>query len=204
MKVKSRVKKFIFNVTIILVAALLVNILTSGISKTYSWFNDSETVSANASVADASKIISVKIHYDLGTDGYADGYYTVIPKQYEVQFIKNPVKIEVIRQDSSINPSIYFDVNGPLANYILNIHPIDFSGVIGNDSANTKFVKISTTATKDQYISKLKNDRDVKQGKLSIRYLNGFIKEDINIEYTHGFLKAMADKDIENQQDTIQ
>jgi hypothetical protein len=180
MKKVKKPKKSIHKLFAILISAFAVNFLTIGLMQTYSCFFDSKTSSVSANVLNAEDIIEVVIGYDSDLDG-TNEYYTIIPKQQEtISLITNPKEIRVTRKDQTLSPNIYFDIKDSLANYVLQVHPVDFLDNNNNPLAgNTETVKIIPICNQYQ-VSHFSGSTFV-QGRLSIRYLNGFISDTINI-----------------------
>jgi hypothetical protein len=180
MKKVKKPKKSIHKLFAILISAFAVNFITIGLMQTYSWFFDSKTSSVSANVLNAEDIIEVVIGYDSDLDG-TNEYYTIIPKQQEtISLITNPKEIRVTRKDQTLSPNIYFDIKDSLANYVLQIHPVDFLDNNNNPLAgNAETVKIIPICNQYQ-VSHFSGSTFV-QGRLSIRYLNGFISDAINI-----------------------
>jgi hypothetical protein len=201
MKKVKKPKISIHKLFAVLMSAFAVNFLTVGIMQTYSWFFDSKTSSVSANVLNAEDIIEMVIVYDPSNNGKIKNH-TVIPKQEIVPEIINPKEIIVTRKNQELSPNIYFDVRGSIANYTLQLHPVDFlddsSGkpITGNTEI-IKIVPICNASQDDRFIPP--NNATSVGGSLSVRYLNGFISDNISIKFTDEVLLGQGRSLRDNQ-----
>lgn len=180
-KNKSGIKHLMFRVACCFVSGLLISAALMGTVGTYSWFSSTITRGIEVSAAGVSDILT----YEL---------------KYHGEQPQNPVEIRLKgAKDISYNPVIYFSVSGEAAKYILHINPVRLEA----EKEAIAPIRISINANQFSEIAKLK-DNDVISGEICIKYLNEFIIEPLAVQFTGGYLKAMAKDKIEGKKELTQ
>ncbi|KPU27472.1 hypothetical protein TR13x_05225 [Caloranaerobacter sp. TR13] len=161
---KQKVKGIILKVMGFLTGGTLISMVLLINMDTYSWFTSKMTYNLSVTAATTEDIL----------------------EKIEIKTV-NPKEI-VLKKNNSINiePVIYFSVEGEASDYILHINPIKLK----NHKKYT--VPINVAVNLKQIIELLNKDNENNnkrvQGTIRIKYLNEFIDEKIDIEFTTKYL----------------
>jgi cell division protein FtsB len=140
-------------------AGCIVNFALLCTLDTYSFFSSSEKKVFAVTAAEEKDILS------------AISLADVNPRYIEIN------KAETVKYD----PVIYFSVNGDAADYLAHINPIKMS-------RENYRVPIVPNFSLEQFMSLLYGNDSLVKGSLKVKYLNGFIDREEDIEFTKEYL----------------
>lgn len=157
---KQKIKRIILKVMGFVTGGTFISMILLINMDTYSWFTSKMTYDLSVTAATTEDIL----------------------EKIEIVTI-NPKEI-ILKKNNSINiePVIYFSVEGEVSDYILHINPIKLK-------TNKEYtVPINVVVNLKQIIELLNKNKKRVQGTIRIKYLNEFIDEEINIEFTRKYL----------------
>lgn len=101
----------------------------------------------------------------------------------------NPAEIVIKPADNlDYNPIIYFSIEGEIKDYIMHINPVQ----LGVTQEN---IPIRLKVNLPQYMELLQNNKDKICGMIYIKYLNGFIDKNYEVEFTKSYILDIFNQD---------
>jgi len=166
---RSSAGGILFRTTGFLVAGVMTSMVFLGTLTldTKSWFTSQMTVNMEVSAATTEDILK-----KINLDG------TVL----EDGSILNPAEIELKKADDiKYDPTIYFEVEGNVAEYILQINSVKLEG----NGVHSRSIDVNVNSVQNNELS----NNETVTGKIRIKYLNGFIDEEFKVTFTGEYLK---------------
>ncbi|EOD01698.1 coiled-coil domain-containing protein [Caldisalinibacter kiritimatiensis] len=168
-----RMKRIVVKTVSVLVGGVIVSVVLLNNMDSYSWFSDRVTKEFKVTAATTEDIID-KIQINS----------------------KNPDKIILKKNDNlTTYPIIYFQLEGDVKDYILHINPVKLE-------ENEYTAPIDVDVNLYQFIKLALSKKNSIKGKIKFKYLNEFIDEEREIEFSKAYLmdKFMAKIDKEEAQ----
>lgn len=173
---KSKDKRLAIKVVSILTGSILVSSVLLINFDTHSWFTASSTGGVTVSAATTWDIIDQE-SFSIIND--KDGNAVAI------KLMKNP--------NFKGEPTIYFEVEGKISEYILHINPMKLT----NSGEDQEYViPIEPNINMNQYLKLLWPFGDKIEGTMRVKYLNEFISEEYNISFSKKYLRDRFNEDI--------
>ncbi|WP_427337766.1 hypothetical protein [Caloranaerobacter sp. DY30410] len=156
---KQKVSKTILKVIGFITTGILISMILSINMDTYSWFTSKTAYDMNVTAATTDDIL----------------------EEIEIEKI-NPEEIILKKNLIDIEPVIYFSVEGEISEYILHINPIRLK------THERYIIPINVTVNLQQIMDLLMKNKKRIYGTIKIKYLNEYIDEERNIEFTREYL----------------
>lgn len=190
----KREKRITLNIISILLCSIGLNLACSYTSRTFSWFSNNVAAIMKVNAVTGDDLLNIDITYatyensnwkidKVRVMGEGVNYNPLNPILNPVQIIITPVSGSTISNTGE--KIIYFQVDGDLKNYILHINPIRFNG-------SRAFSLININTRQYQAIPLSYDNNKVINGVLKIKYLNGYLDKQINIQFKEGILKGRS------------
>ncbi|QIB27753.1 hypothetical protein [Caloranaerobacter azorensis] len=156
---KQKVNRTILKVIGFITTGILISMILSINMDTYSWFTSKTAYDMSVTAATTDDILE------------------------EIKIDKvNPEEIVLKKNLIDIEPVIYFSVDGEISDYILHINPIRLK------TYERYIIPINVTVNLQQIMDLLMKNKKRIYGTIKIKYLNEYIDEERNIEFTREYL----------------
>ncbi|KGG79947.1 hypothetical protein Y919_09050 [Caloranaerobacter azorensis H53214] len=156
---KQKVSRTILKVIGFITTGILISMILSINMDTYSWFTSKTAYDMSVTAATTDDIL----------------------EEIEIDKV-NPEEILLKKNLIDIEPVIYFSVDGEISDYILHINPIRLK------TYERYIIPINVTVNLQQIMDLLMKNKKRIYGTIKIKYLNEYIDEERNIEFTSEYL----------------
>ncbi|SHH61949.1 hypothetical protein SAMN02745135_01414 [Caloranaerobacter azorensis DSM 13643] len=156
---KQKVNRTILKVIGFITTGILISMILSINMDTYSWFTSKTAYDMSVTAATTDDIL----------------------EEIEIDKV-NPEEIVLKKNLIDIEPVIYFSVDGEISDYILHINPIRLK------THERYIIPINVTVNLQQIMDLLMKNKKRIYGTIKIKYLNEYIDEERNIEFTREYL----------------